>query len=112
MRKALLLVVLMLPMPTLAQSDQALFEEAAAMCAAQLAIAGGMSENGLSTMVFTRDGRWFRQMLVELTSKAEASRRIEQHAKNIQEDWNSGNLTWDGLLQIAAKCSQLKLTFE
>ena len=99
MRKALLLVVLMLPLPVLAQTDQEIFEETAAMCAAHLAIAGGMSEQDLPKMVLTRDGRWFRHMLVALTSEAEADQRIETHAYDVQEAWRNGNLTWDALLE-------------
>ena len=99
MRKALLLVVLILPLAVLAQTDQGIFEETAAMCAAHLAIAGGMTENELSTMVFNRDGRWFRKMLVALTSEAEADQRIETHAYDVQEAWRNGNLTWDALLE-------------
>lgn len=81
-------------------------------CTSHLGIAAAFTENKLSEMVFMRDGKWWHNVLVALTSDIEADRRIEAAMKDLATDYNNDNISWEELLVVGEKCSEIKLQIE
>ena len=97
---------------TYGQSELEIFAETSVVCVATLGMASILTESELSKMVFTRDAKWWRSILLKVVDSSEADRRIEAEMKDIQTKWNDEKLSWNQLLDIGQKCSEMKLTLE
>lgn len=94
------------------QNDRAILEESAAVCASTLGIAAIMTDADLSTMVFRRDAKWWREILVQLTDKSEAEERLREGMNELKEDYNSDKTTFDEILELSRQCSEAKIQME
>ena len=95
-----------------AQKNREIFEEMAVECVSHLVMSATVTETKLSKMVFLRDGKWWRTILVDLTNENEADLRITSSVKNLQTKWNADELTYEQLLSISKICSETKLEIE
>jgi hypothetical protein len=95
-----------------AQSDQEIFEEAAVTCVSSLGIASLKTDVKLSKMVFERDAKWWRTILSMALDQEEVNNRILAAMRGLSANMDSGEITWNELLDISQKCSEMKLALE
>jgi len=112
LKKLVILLSLFFASASVGQSEVEIFAEASVVCASTLSIASILTESELSKMVFTRDGKWWRSMLLNVVDATEADRRIEAEMKDIKTKWNNDELTWNQLLDLGQQCSEMKLALE
>lgn len=112
MRTLIISLGWLLSAPVVAQTEQDIFEEMAVECVSHLVITAIATETKLSKMVFRRDGKWWRTMLVNLTNEKEADQRIALATKNLQKRWNEDKIAYEKLLSTSKMCSETKLEIE
>ena len=95
-----------------AQTDKAVLEETAALCASTLGIAAIITDAELSEMVFRRDARWWRNILVQLTSESEADQRIRAGMDQLKDDYNAESTSFSAILEMGRECSEAKIQLE
>lgn len=112
MKKLVILLAFFYCGASFGQSEIEIFAEVSVVCVSNLAMASILTEAELSKMVFTRDAKWWRSILLNVVGAAEADRRIESEMKDIKTKWNNEELSWDQLLDVGQKCSEMKLDLE
>ena len=112
MKRLMVLLGLLYSGVSFGQLDLEIFAETSVVCVSALGMASILTESKLSKMVFTRDAKWWRSILLKVVDSSEADRRIEAEMKDIKTKWNNEELSWDQLLDVGQKCSEMKLDLE
>lgn len=94
------------------QSDEEIFAELSIVCVATLGVASILTEAELSKMIFTRDAKWWRTTALQLIDASDADTRIETAMNDLKDAWNNEEITWDEILNMSRKCSEMKIAFE
>jgi len=83
--------------------------ELSAICAAANGVAGELTEQENLAAIFVSEGQWWYDFLEEWGGSTDiAKAKTTLALRNIQLAYNTGDLSWDDIMEIGSTCLDLK----